>query len=119
MELAASTGIFNLLGQELSGVAFVRDYIEFHFDGMVLRSLTSPKFAASTGADSNIEVASCEDLRSLIGHRISNIDAIDGEKIELLFEKKSKIIILLGNENNKIGESAHFMLNNNGPIEVW
>jgi hypothetical protein len=32
----------DLVGLELSAVSFVRDYVEFEFDGPVLRSLASP-----------------------------------------------------------------------------
>ena len=32
----------DLVGEELAAVAFVRDYVEFHFDGPVLTSLTDP-----------------------------------------------------------------------------
>jgi len=33
----------SLAGEELSAVSFVRDYVEFHFDGPVLRALTNPR----------------------------------------------------------------------------
>ena len=35
--------IGDLVGEELSEVAFVRDYVEFHFDGPVLRALADPE----------------------------------------------------------------------------
>lgn len=31
-----------LIGQEVSAVCFVRDYVELHFDGPVLRALSDP-----------------------------------------------------------------------------
>ena len=31
-----------LVGQEVSAVCFVRDYVELHFDGPVVRALTDP-----------------------------------------------------------------------------
>ncbi|WP_134669503.1 MULTISPECIES: hypothetical protein [unclassified Amycolatopsis] len=31
-----------LVGREISAVCFVRDYVELHFDGPVLRALTNP-----------------------------------------------------------------------------
>jgi hypothetical protein len=32
--------IEDLVGEEISGICFVRDYVELHFDGPVLRILT-------------------------------------------------------------------------------
>jgi hypothetical protein len=32
----------DLVGAELGGVCFVRNYVEFHFDGPILRSLAPP-----------------------------------------------------------------------------
>jgi hypothetical protein len=32
-----------ILGEPLSAVAFVRDYVEFHFDGPVLRAISNPR----------------------------------------------------------------------------
>lgn len=35
-------GLEMLVGLEISAVCFVRDYVELHFDGPVLRALTNP-----------------------------------------------------------------------------
>ena len=35
----------DLVGREISAVAFVRDVVEFHFDGPTLRSRTDPRVA--------------------------------------------------------------------------
>ncbi len=36
------TALAMLVGAEVGGVAFVRDYVEVHFDGPVLRALSAP-----------------------------------------------------------------------------
>ena len=38
----ASSPFDILIGEQLSAVSFVQDYVEFHFDGPVLRALTNP-----------------------------------------------------------------------------
>jgi hypothetical protein len=38
----ASTPLRLLVGREISAVCFVRDHVELHFDGPVLRALTNP-----------------------------------------------------------------------------
>ena len=39
---AMVTALAMLVGAEVGGVAFVRDYVEVHFDGPILRALSSP-----------------------------------------------------------------------------
>jgi len=38
-----------IIGQPLSGVAFVQDYVELHFDGKILRTLANPSIAGDRG----------------------------------------------------------------------
>lgn len=35
-------GLRHLVGLEVSAVSFVRDYVELHFDGPVLRAVSDP-----------------------------------------------------------------------------
>ena len=39
----------DLAGSELSAICFVRDYVELHFDGTILRSLSDPVVVTSAG----------------------------------------------------------------------
>lgn len=43
-------GIEGLIGEELNVVSFVMDYVEFHFNGPVLRALTKPTVEVGRGA---------------------------------------------------------------------
>jgi hypothetical protein len=38
-----------LIGEQLSAVSFVMDYVEFHFDAFVLRALTDPAIEGPEG----------------------------------------------------------------------
>jgi hypothetical protein len=38
----AADGLRMLMGLEVSAVSFVRDFVELHFDGPVLRALSNP-----------------------------------------------------------------------------
>lgn len=40
--VSQGNGLSQLVGEELAGVHFVRDYVEFSFDGPLLRALSSP-----------------------------------------------------------------------------
>jgi len=34
--------IEDLVGEQISGAGFIRDYVEFYFDGPIVRSLSDP-----------------------------------------------------------------------------
>jgi hypothetical protein len=57
----------DLAGSELSGVCFVRDYVEFRFDGPVLRSLASPVAVVDGVRFESPDAGSTDALRQLIG----------------------------------------------------
>ena len=49
--------IKDLIGLELSAVCYVRDYVELHFDGPILRCLADPIIAGSSGRFEHPEAA--------------------------------------------------------------
>ena len=59
--------IKDLIGLELSAVCYVRDYVELHFDGPILRCLADPIIAGSSGRFEHREVGSRDALCALVG----------------------------------------------------
>ena len=120
MEPIKITKLWSIEGEELSGVCFVRDYVEFHFDGPVLRALSHPAVAKEPDTVVTFPEARSRDvLCSLIGLVVKCIDVLEGDKIELTFEDGSILTVPL-DEASKIGpEAAHFVPRENEPIEVW
>jgi hypothetical protein len=64
--------LLDLVGEELSGVCFVRDYVELHFDGPILRVLAAPKITIGEITASFPEPTSRDLLCGLIGAEVAN-----------------------------------------------
>jgi hypothetical protein len=58
----------DLAGAQLSAICFVRDYVELHFDGTILRSLSEPVVVTPAGRWTLPQEGSRDALCQLIGH---------------------------------------------------
>lgn len=101
---------------ELAGIAFVRDYTEFHFDGPVLRALVDPIVLLSNRTVASTDSGWRDALCSLIGKEIAKVQISDGEVCELRFVTGEAVKI---NLSTREAESLHFVPGPNKPIEVW
>lgn len=81
-----------LVGSELSAVAFVRSYVELHFDGPVLRSLALPLVRKDAHVVRSGDPGWRDALCDLIGHVVTAADDlsevlqirfVDGEQFEI------------------------------------
>lgn len=111
--------IESLAGEELSAVSFVRDYVEFHFDGPVLRALTDPR--VELGGESAVFPArgSRDLLCALIGRTVRLVEARDGVHIRLTFEDGAQLTLPLDDASYVGPEGAHFQSTVTGPVQVW
>jgi len=119
MTAARTTGLDTLKGEPLSGVAFVQDYVEFHFDGKILRSLTPPSVTLKGVTFTFPQQGSRDALASLIGRVVDRIEVHSDDRIQLVFEDGSVLRVPLGSENRTGPEAAHFVPGEDLPIEVW
>ena len=79
-------GVLALRGQELSGVAFVRDYVEFHFDGPVLRAFVGPDLVRAQAPDLRFPDSGSRDaLCALIGNTVREVRFEEQRTLELDF----------------------------------
>lgn len=96
-----------LLYEEVNGVAFVMDYVEFHFNGPVLRAFSGPVLRSPRGEFTFPGPGSRDALCGLIGSVVEKI----------IVEPSSITLDLTGGNQLRIhidpslpgGESAHFM----------
>lgn len=101
---------------ELAGIAFVRDYIEFHFDGPILRALVDPIVFLSNRTVASTDTGWRDALCSLIGKEIAKIEIRENETCELRFITGESARIDLSTSE---AESLHFVPGSNQPIQVW
>lgn len=101
--------VASLVGAEMSAVSFVRDYVEFHFDGPILRSLTDP-LVRLEGVELCFADAGWRDaLCSVIGSTIQRAEVLSGDRIELVTTDGKQLSIPLDDRSRVGPEAAHFV----------
>jgi hypothetical protein len=109
----------DLVGEEVSAVCFVRDYVEFHFDGPVLRSLANPIVVDHGVRHLFPEPGSRDALCRLIGSTVRAIE-VEEERALTLTTVDGRAIWIPLDAKRRIGpEAMHFVPDWNGPIQVW
>ena len=117
--MVENTRLPEIVGQVLSAVSFVHDYVEFHFDGKILRSIANP-IAHVGGRDIVFPQSGSRDaLCEFIGKSALNVFIQDGSSIEVRFPASEWIRVPLSKEFRLGPEAAHFVPGENQPIEVW
>ncbi len=110
------SGIPTLLGEELNGVCFVMDYVEFTFNGPTLRALAGPVLLTGQRQVRFPDSGSRDALCSLIGDSVAAVEIEEDIAIRLRFVSGRSLEIPLHGEGP---EFAHFVPGDNGSMEVW
>jgi hypothetical protein len=98
-----------LVGEELNTVAFVMDYVEFSFNGPVLRALSNPIVDAAGVRLQFPEPGSRDALCLLIGSEVGAVTVRDGDRIELALNNEHSLTIPLDPGSRRGAEAAHFV----------
>jgi hypothetical protein len=99
--------LHDLAGEEVGSVCFVRNYVEFHFDGPILRSLANPVIEISGRRFEHPQAGSRDALCQLIGHSVQSARDETG-RLFLVFDGDMTIIIPKAAEG-KGPEVAHLI----------
>jgi hypothetical protein len=98
-----------LVGEQLNTVAFVMDYVEFEFNGPVLRALASPSVQSGEVRVRFPESGSRDALCSLIGSEVLAVTITEGERIEVAVDTGQTLTIPLDRESRVGVEAAHYV----------
>jgi hypothetical protein len=109
----------DLMGEPVSAVCFVQDYVELHFDGPILRCLIGPVLNSAEFNGKFPENGSRDALCSLIGQSVQTLSLDDYEKLEVVFASGATLVVPLDSANRTIPEALHFVPRVGGPIQVW
>ncbi|MEZ4919226.1 MAG: hypothetical protein R2792_08980 [Saprospiraceae bacterium] len=99
-----------LIGEQLSSVTFVQDYLQLHFDGKTFTIYIWP----AVKIDDTLFHFGEQDYRnalcSLIAHKVTDLLLIEEETLVIFFENTNKTIHLNLNPNNSeiVAEIAFF-----------
>jgi len=109
----------DLVDEEISAVCFVRDYVEFHFDGPILRSLSNPSVFVDGTEHYFPNPGSRDALCRVIGSRIRALKLEEHRALKITTTDDCEITIPLDTNNLHGPEAMHFVPQLNGPIQVW
>jgi hypothetical protein len=101
--------VSDLVGEQLTVVAFVMDYVEFHFNGPVLRSLTNPIVQTEAGSVQFPAPGSRDALCSLIGSRVDAASVRVDDRIEIRTDANQTLIVPLDDPSRRGPEAAHLV----------
>lgn len=110
----------DLIDEELASVCFVRDYVEFNFDGPILRAMVPVR---ARGPNASFEITQGElgwrdRLCTFIGMVVTDVIVEDERSITVSFASGGQIQLPL-DVAGPGGESAHFQPKRNDHIQVW
>jgi hypothetical protein len=111
--------IDDLVGVEISAIAFVRDYVEIHFDGPILRCLSNPSLVLDGVAYAFPSQGSRDALCTVIGDTVANISLNPRGRFELTTSRGRKIVVPLDVHSRRGDEAMHFVPAQNAPMDVW
>jgi hypothetical protein len=86
----------DLIGREISAVAFARDGVEFHFDGPILRSRTDPQVAVGEAVYSFPKPGSRDALCLVIGATVRSLNLDDVRHLEFTTSNGCRVRLPLG-----------------------
>lgn len=108
-----------LINRELGSVEFVRDYIQFHFDGPTLTAVTNPELIIDGKIIKRESCEFCNLLLCCIGQIVSMASVKEGDAIKVEFNNGSILCISLKQEDYKDAEAAWFYLDNSATWWIW
>jgi len=108
-----------LVGRAISAVCFVMDYVEFHFDGPILRSLSNPTLAFRGNEWAFPTPGSRDALCSIIGATVEAVEVDEDASILVRLDSGHTITVPL-DPGSRIGpEAAHFVSEEDHVMDVW
>lgn len=110
----------DLCGEELSAVCFVRDYVELHFDGPVIRAFSTLTVLIQ-GSTFTSDVSSDwrDRLCGFIGLIVQAVDIDENHSITLTFRDAWSLVISLRVSEGATPEAAHFVPFPGSSLMIW
>ncbi|NJL26604.1 MAG: hypothetical protein HC897_01365 [Thermoanaerobaculia bacterium] len=113
------TQLRSIVGEPLSGVAFIQDYVELHFDGQILRAFTKPTIMTRGQRYCFPEQGSRDAFCQLIGIMVKEVLVEESLEIRVGFVDGAVVSIPLDIGSRDGPEAAHYVPGLDLPIEVW
>jgi hypothetical protein len=106
----------SIIGEQLSSVEFVQDYVQLHFDGPTLTAFVWPVVSFCGKAVHFGESNYRDELCGRIAHKVHAAVLREGEAVIVEFEDGAIISVSVRKEDRVRPEAGHFR-NGSGPGE--
>lgn len=106
----------SIIGERLSSVEFVQDYVQLRFDGPTLTAFVWPVLRFRSKAVRFGESSYRDELCGRIGHKVRTAELRQGEAVIVEFEDGAIISVSLRAEDSVGPEAGHFT-NGGSPAE--
>ena len=90
-----------LISRDLSSIEFVRDYMQFRFDGPTLTVLNDPKIYSTGNTWSAGSPGYRDTLVELIGKRVQEIRFRDARDLVVVFDGDATLVVPLDAESRQ------------------
>jgi len=95
-----------LVGTELASVTFIRDYVQFSFDGPSISAITWPEVKVNDQTYVFADNSYCNMLRAQISKRVTDFVVVKDVSLAICFDDGSEIRISLLPEDKTAPEAA-------------
>jgi hypothetical protein len=109
----------SLVGEQLSAVVFVQDYVQFQFDGPGLTAFTNPIATTPDGQWRFPAPGARDALCASIARRVERVACQDDAALRLDFGGGYAITIPLDAASYRGPEVLLFQPEPGGPVQVW
>jgi hypothetical protein len=97
-----------IVGEKLSSVEFVQDYVQLRFDGPTLTAITQPVVGVGSRSFGWNEPGYRDELCDLIGRTVVSARIRAGESLHVQFDGDAEVKISLRLEDYRAAEAVHF-----------
>jgi hypothetical protein len=100
--------IERIIGEQLSSVEFVQDYVQLKFDGPTLTVFTWPVLRIATMTVHSRDAGYKDHLCERIGHKVSAAAIRDENSINITFDDGAEVSISLKPQDRQGPEAGYF-----------
>ena len=108
-----------IIGEQLSAVQFVQDYLELHFDGHGLTCYIWPEVYYSNQKFKFGEIDYRNKLCEIINKSVKDVIIVEKELLTIEFEDNSRITLSLDVKNPKIIAEIAIFTDEDGNISIF
>jgi len=118
MDQKSNQPFVSIIGSELSSIEFVRDYIQFRFDGPCLTAITDPYILIDGERYNRGDTGYNDMLLHFIGQAIINVLLIENNVLSLYFSQQKSINISLDPKDIVTVEAVTYR-DSSGNLWIW